>query len=401
MSYGQVMPLPISAQQPSPQRTLTPGLLGAMWIAFFGFGTFFLTYATLVTVGQRMGLTSVTAGTVLTIMMVAVVAVQPVVPALNTRLGARTTYLIALGLQSLGHLVTLIPTLPFATLLTGSVISGLGFGILVVVGTAVVPSTVAPDRLGKALGFYGATTASAPAIGAPIGLWLITVVSTTTLQWLSIGLLVLAVPAIATIPIKQLTDQAGPHSADQDHATPEHRMQLGGLLTVLFPTAFVLTVFGLVLAFGPAADDASPAQYIAVMQVCVIVGRFLGSALLDRYVAVTVMAVGLVITLGSLVITALMPAGWGLLLAMAVLGFGTGGVQSASLLAAFQQAGSANRGSVAWNMTFDIGLGIAGLVGGLGFTYLGAQPTYLVCAALLLVSSLAFAWYVRTRRARQ
>jgi len=173
------------------------------------------------------------------------------------------------------------------------------------------------------------------------------------------------------------------------------------LLTVLLPTAFVLTVFGLVLAFGPAADDASPAQYIAVMQVCVIVGRFLGSALLDRYAAVSVMAVGLAITLGSLVVTALMPAGWGLLLAMAVLGFGTGGVQSASLLAAFQQAGSANRGSVAWNMTFDIGLGIAGLVGGLGFTYLGAQPTYLVCAALLLVSSLAFAWYVRTRRARQ
>src|SRR5690625_1578035 len=220
MSYGQVMPLPISAQQPSPQRTLTPGLLGAMWIAFFGFGTFFLTYATLVTVGQRMGLTSVTAGTVLTIMMVAVVAVQPVVPALNTRLGARTTYLIALGLQSLGHLVTLIPTLPFATLLTGSVISGLGFGILVVVGTAVVPSTVAPDRLGRALGFYGATTASAPAIGAPLGLWLISMLSVTEFRWLSFALVLVALPAVAAVPRKKVTEDSGPHSSKQQHARP-------------------------------------------------------------------------------------------------------------------------------------------------------------------------------------
>jgi len=34
------MPLPISAQQPKPQRTLTPALLGVMWVALFGFGTF-------------------------------------------------------------------------------------------------------------------------------------------------------------------------------------------------------------------------------------------------------------------------------------------------------------------------------------------------------------------------
>lgn len=132
-----------------------------------------------------------------------------------------------------------------------------------------------------------------------------------------------------------------------------------------------------------------------------IIGRFLSSASLDRYASVTVMLVGLAIALVGLVFAAVLPAGWGLLLAMVVLGFGTGSVQSSSLLLAFHQAGSPNRGSVAWNMTFDLGLGFAGLVGGVGFTYWGAETTYLACAAALLVTSLVFAWYFRRKRAPQ
>ena len=392
------MPLPISAQQPEPHRTLTPALLGVMWIALFGFGTFFLNYATLVTIGQGMGLSAVTAGTVLTVMMVAVVAVQPLVPTINTRLGSRYTFLIAVGFQALGNLLSLITQYPFAALLTGSVVGGLGFGVLVVIGTAVVPSAVAPGRLGRALGFYGATAAGATALGAPLGLWLLTVMSTSGVRWLSFGLVLLALPAILTVPKREITDHAGPHSTEKPRARPARKFQVAGLVSVLLPTALVLTVFGLVLAFGPAADGASPALYIAAMQIAVIFGRFFGSASLDRYSAVRVMLVGLVIALAGLIVAAVVPAGWGLILAMVVLGLGTGSVQSASLLLAFQQAGSANRGSVAWNMTFDIGLGFAGLVGGLGFTYWGAEIPYLLCAAVLLVTSAIFAWHFRTKR---
>src|SRR5699024_2587893 len=129
-------------------------LLGVMWIVLFGFGTFFLNYSTLVITGERMGLSAVTAGTVLTVMMVAVVVIQPAVPVCNIRLGPRITFALALALQAVGHLLSLIAAYPFAAVLTGSVVGGLGFGILVVLGTAVVPSTVAPDRLGRALIFW-------------------------------------------------------------------------------------------------------------------------------------------------------------------------------------------------------------------------------------------------------
>lgn len=395
------MPLPISAQQPETSRTLTPALLGVMWLALGGFGTFFLTYATLIITGQHMGLSPVTAGTVLTIMMVAVVVVQPVVPALNARLGARATFLIAIGLQTLGYVLTLVMPDPFAALLTGSGVSGLGFGILVVIGTAVVPATVPPDRLGRALGFYGATTASATAIGAPLGLWLITVLSTTQVRWFCVVILLLALPAVMAVPARRVTEQAGPHAKQGQHTRAVGGMQVAGLLAVLLPTAFVLTVFGLVLAFGPAADGASSAWYIAAMQGLVIAGRFLASASLDRYAPATVMVTGLAITLVGLVFAAVLPAGWPLLVAMGVLGFGTGSVQSASLLLAFRQAGSPNRGSVAWNMTFDIGLGFAGLVGGIGFTVWGAETTYLLCAAVVLITGCVFAWYFRSHRQHQ
>lgn len=390
-----------SAPQPRPQRTLTPALLGVMWMVLFGFGTFFITYATLVTTGQHMGLTAVTAGTVLTVMMVAVVAVQPLVPLLNNRLGSRWTFLMALGLQASGHLLSFLPLAPVVTLMTSSVIGGLGFGILVVIGTAVVPSTVPPNRLGRALGFYGATTAAATAVAAPLGLWLITLVSAAGFRWLNFVLVMLALPAILTVPKREVTQQQGPHSSQQRHAESRSQMQLTGLVAVLLPTALILTVFGLVLAFGPAADHASPALYIAAIQVFVVIGRFLSSASLDRHSPVTVMLFGLATALFGLTFAAILPAGWWLGFAMAILGFGTGSVQAASLLMAFRQAGSANRGSVAWNMTFDIGLGFAGLVGGIGFTYWGAQTTYLACAGVLVLTTVAFAWYFGRHRQTQ
>ena len=367
-------------------------------MALFGFGTFFMNYATLVTTGQRMGLTAVTAGTVLTVMMVAVVAVQPLVPLLNHRFGSRWTFLMALGLQAVGQLLSFLPLAPLVTLTASSVIGGLGFGILVVIGTAVVPSTVTPDRLGRALGFYGATTAAATAVAAPFGLWLITLVSDSGFRWLNFALVGLALPAILMVPKREVTRHQGPHSAGQHHADPRHQIHVPGLIVVLLPTALILTVFGLVLAFGPADDEASPALYIAAMQAFVVAGRFFSSASLDRRSPVTVMLIGLTTALIGLVFAAVLPAGWWLGLAMAILGFGTGGAQAASLLLAFRQAGSPNRGSVAWNMTFDIGLGFAGLVGGVGFTYWGAQTTYLACAVVLVVTTVAFAAFFRRNR---
>src|SRR5690625_953805 len=301
------MPLPISAQQPEPHRTLTPALLGVMWIVLFGFGTFFLNYSTLVITGERMGLSAVTAGTVLTVMMVAVVVIQPAVPVCNIRLGPRITFALALALQAVGHLLSLISAYPFAAVLTGSVIGGLGFGILVVLGTAVVPSTVAPDRLGTALGYFGAATASATAMGAPVGLWLITFTTATDFRWLSFGFVVLALPAIFWVPKKEVSGTAGPHSTTQQHASPVRGLRIAVLVIALLPAALLMSVFRLVLAFGPASDTRSPALSLASIHAVVLPCRFLGSAPLDRFAAQPVMLIGLTIAVIGLLFSSLLP----------------------------------------------------------------------------------------------
>ena len=366
-----------------------------MCIALFGFGTFFLNYSTLVTIGTDMGLTAVTAGTVLTIMMGAVVVVQPLTPILNYRFGPRMTFLIALSLQALGNLLSLLTQFPLFALIGGGIIGGLGFGILVVIGTAAVPSTVAPERLGKALGYFGGTTSSATALGAPVGLWLINIMPVTSFRWLTFALVLLALPALVAIP-----QQHRPHGATAQQAPRNYEggMQWAGLITVLLPVAIALTTFGLLLAFGPAATHASPALYIVSMQLFAIIGRFLASSALDQRTPVSVMNVGMAITLTGLLFTALLPAGAALIIAMMILGFGIGAVQASSLLLCFEQSGSTNRGSVAWNMTFDIGLGMAGLVGGFGFTYWGPAMTYIVCAIVLTMAGLFFALYFKTPR---
>lgn len=377
------------------QRTLTPALLAVMCIALFGFGTFFLNYATLVSIGTSMGLTAVTSGTILTIMMVSVVAVQPLAPILNHRFGPRTSFLVALSLQALGNLLGLLTHFPLFALIAGSLIGGLGFGILVVIGTAAVPSAVAPERLGKALGYFGVTTSGATAIGAPAGLWLITVMTATSFRWLTFALVLLALPALLAIP--QQHQRRGP-AAQEDNLAPQAQTQWGGLVTVLLPVAIVLSSFGLLLAFGPSAPSASPALYIVSMQLLAILGRFLASSSLDRRSPISVMNAGLGITLTGLIFSALLPAGAALIIAMMVLGFGIGAVQAASLLLCFEQARSTSRGSVAWNMTFDIGLGIAGIVGGFGFTYWGPSMTYIACALALTLTGLFFALYFLTSK---
>lgn len=386
----------VSSHQPQPERTLTPALLAFMWVATFGFGTFFMNYATLVAIGVSIGLTTVVSGAALTAMMIAVVVVQPLAPRLSKRMGPRYALLLALGLQACGNLLTLLTHVPVVALVTGSIVGGLGFGLLVVIGTAVVPSTVAPKRLGKALGYFGTATTTATAIGAPAGLWLIEFMSATGFRWITLGLLLIALPALVIIP----QDNDGP-ATPTNSGKPEPsvaRVQWAGLLTVLLPAAVVMMTFGVLLAFGPAASVTSPATYIISMQVFAILGRFVGSASLDRYDPVIVMNVGIGIAVTGILFSALLPPGWTLITAMVVMGCGIGTVQAASLVLCFVQTGSTHRGSVAWNMTFDVGLGLAGLVGGLGFTYWGAPITYILSGVALTFVGLLFAVYFLSPR---
>ncbi|MDI3329315.1 MAG: MFS transporter [Micrococcus sp.] len=401
----------------SAQTVLTRGssaLLGLMWIAVWGFSGFFLSYSTMVPISVERGLSSVTGGTLLLVMMVSVIAVQPVAPALQRRWGPRRAIGGALLLMAAGHGAAVLIPDPVAGLLVTGLAVGCGFGILVVLATAAVPAVTRPERVGRALGQFGATTAAAAAVGAPLGLWFSAQVPLETFRLVAAAAVLLALPVMRLVPSRSTvpagtttqatTDAAaapaaaasgmdspagagaGPDAAHRRRARASGTLW-SGLVPVLVPFLVSMCAYGLVIAFGPGGQTANPALFIATMQAAAVVGRWVAGALTDRGNPGAVYTVGIVMTVLGLVTVALAQPGWVLAGCLVLMGLGVGAVQSASLVMSFARARSRGQASVGWNMTFDGGLGAAGLLGGLGFTYLGSGPTFAGVAGVLLVAS--------------
>ncbi|WP_453985561.1 MFS transporter [Brevibacterium casei] len=302
---------------PDDRRTLTPALLGLVWSAMFGFSGFFLSYSTMVTIGAAGGLSTVTGGTVLTTMMVGVIVAQPFAPWLGQRWGMRPALLFALGLQVLGQVCGLIVSAPLPSLVLAGIFGGMGFGLFVVLANAVVPDTVAPRRLGKALGIFGGITSLAAAVGAPTGLWLIGVVPVWTFRVTACGTLLLAVPTLLTF----IPGCRRPGRSEWSASGEEPGVELGGvpgvglgggeairpadagaaegagsprqdrsprrgrravrLIVMLAPFLISMITMGLIVGFGPGREVAHPAIYILIMQVCSVIGRFAAGAVAD------------------------------------------------------------------------------------------------------------------------
>jgi predicted MFS family arabinose efflux permease len=398
------------------------GLFGLLWIAIWGFSGFFLSYSTMVPIALGRGLSSVTGGTLLTVMMVSVIAVQPFAPALRQRWGPRRAIGGALLLMAAGHGSALVISQPMASLVVTGLAVGCGFGILVVLATAAVPAVSRPGRAGRALGQFGATTSAAAAVGAPLGLWFSGVVPLETFRLVATTLVLLAlltlprVPGRASpLPVRMSPMEtvdgavvehpgsaapAEPAPADPVGAHPGAARASGqvwfGLVPVLLPFLVGMAAYGLVIAFGPGGATANPALFIATMQGASVLGRWVAGSLTDRRNPAAVYAAGIAFTMAGLLATTLAPPGWLLAGGLALLGLGIGTVQSASLVMAFARATSHGAASVGWNMSFDIGLGLAGVFGGLGFTYLGPGATFAGVAGLLLLASIPL--WLRRRR---
>lgn len=393
----------------SEYSTFTPALLGLVWTAMFGFSAFFFSYSTMVSIAAVNDLSTVTGGTVLTTMMIGVIAAQPFAPWVGRALGLKGALLGALGLQLLGQILGLSVPAPLLGLVLAGLCGGVGFGLFVVLANAAVPSTTAPGRIGKALGIFGGITSLAAAVGAPFGLWLVGTVPVWTFRLVVCVSLLLAVPTVIKFlpgrTPKSEKDAAEDSAitartdADEPRSRPRRARPVGevfGLLIMLSPFLVGMIIFGLIVGFGPGMDVAGAALFIGAMQLSAVVGRFAAGAIADRFSPFALNILGLVLAVMGLVFT-VVAFGGTLFIAMMIIGLGLGTLQSASLVMAFSAVSTPSKASVAWNMNFDIGLAIAGVLGGLGFTYLGDSATFLLCALLLLLTGV-LSWILRTLR---
>ncbi|WP_344896302.1 DHA2 family efflux MFS transporter permease subunit [Actinomadura meridiana] len=118
---------------------------------------------------------------------VAIVVVQPAVGALGDRWGRRRVYNLSIATFAAGSvLCTVAPTMTL--LIGGRVVQGLGGGALMPIATAMVYEMFPPHRRGLALGVWGIAMMAAPALGPPVGGWVVTAAS-----WRWIFLLLTAV----------------------------------------------------------------------------------------------------------------------------------------------------------------------------------------------------------------
>lgn len=162
--------------------------------------------------------------------MLASAAVIPISGWLSDRYGSKTVYMTALVLFTLGSaLCAMATTAPM--LIVYRVLQGLGGGMLMPVGMAIIYRLSPPDKRGAVMGIFGIPMLLGPALGPVISGWLLEYAS-----WPWIFLINLPVGIVAVIVgIRSLPNLAAEHT----------EAKLDTLGVVLGPLAFASLTYGI------------------------------------------------------------------------------------------------------------------------------------------------------------
>lgn len=110
---------------------------------------------------------------VITAFLLGIVMVQPGIGWLSDRFGRRHVYLAALATFVVGGaLAALAPTME--VLVAARFVQGVGAGAIMPVGMATIYELFPANRRGTVLGIWGIAVMAAPAVGPPLGGWIVT-----------------------------------------------------------------------------------------------------------------------------------------------------------------------------------------------------------------------------------
>ncbi len=329
----------------------------------------------------RGGAGSAGAGLVNGAMLLATVATQGLVPRLLRRHGLGPTLsagLILLGGPSMLYLVSD----GLAWIVVMSVLRGLGFGVLTVIGSTAVASLVPPARHGSAVGAYGAAIAVPQLVLLPAGPWL----SESVGFW--VVFLLGSSPLLGVVAVPRLARalREGPGERDRSaEPGPTSRATTAGdtsrarqLVPVLGPPMLLLLGItlpgGALLTFLPqmSSEAAATTAGLALFTAMTALSRWGFGGLADRYGARVFLAPLVLVTVAGLGLAALSVvdpdstrASW-LLLAMLVVGATYGGLQTLTLVLTLTAVRDDEypTASAVWNIGFDAGTGLGSVLVG-------------------------------------
>jgi predicted MFS family arabinose efflux permease len=362
---------------------LVTGALAMMFLASVGARVNMnLLLSTLPLYVISMGAGKLSAGLVTGVQMFATVAGELVVPRFLIRYGYRVAF--AVGLILLGVPALALPGPNLATILVVSLLRGVGFGIVVVLGAALVAELVPAERRGRGLGLYGVVVGVPAIIALPLGVWLTRrigypeVFTAAGLAALLVLPAVLGLPSrrrVATRPLGVLTGLRTP-----------------ALLRPAFVFASTTMAAGVVVTFLPdALDDPSgnvaPAA-LFVNAAALTLSRWWSGRYVDRYGAVRLLAPAVLVAAVGMLGFVLTAQPIAVMAGALLFGVGFGVAQTASLALMLTRVSASDYGtaSALWNLAYDAGIGLGGVVFGV-LAGLGGYPAAFAATAAIMLAA--------------
>lgn len=345
------------------------------------------------------------AGVTTGVLMATTILTQLAVPWLVARTGYRAVF--AAGLVLLGAPAPLLAlSAQLAPVLLVSALRGVGFGLLTVVGSALVAELVAPAERGRAAARYGIAVGLPQLVLLPSG---VAVVGLTGFTGVFVAAGVAPLLGLLALPALRVPERPAPPEGPTPAAGSTPGPVRPGALAVA-PLVAMLTCSiaqgGLITFLPLAVPDAAllVAGALFATATGTLLGRSTAGRLVDRHgLGGRLLVPGvLVAALGAgLEVVALADGALGgpaplVVVGAALVGTGFGLVQNDALTALFAAGGPERYGSAsaAWNIAYDAGTG-AGAVGlGAVADPLGFRAAFGLAALLLVVAAPA----VRPRR---
>jgi predicted MFS family arabinose efflux permease len=341
--------------------------------------------------------------------MLSTVVAELATPRLVARFGYRSVF--AAGLMLLGApALALVAATNVATILVVCLIRGLGFGITVVVGSALVASLVPHQRRGEGLGVYGVVVGVPSVVALPLGVWLAGYAGYPPVFVAGALAALAGLTVVAGLPGHQpQQSQPQPHQPQPDQPQPVQPLGVVAALrmpalirpSIVFSATTVAA--GIVVTFLPlAVTDASggvAAVALLAHAATATVTRWWAGRYGDRHGSARLLVPGLLVAAVGILALVLTGSPAAVIVGAVLFGAGFGVTQNVTLALMFDRVPAAGYGTVSavWNLAYDAGLGLGAAGFGVLATQTGYPGAFAITAALML-AAFAPAWRDRADR---
>ena len=367
---------PLSA--PSPGALLSSNRFAIVCVVNFGaMISFYLLFPVAPLIVTQLGGGSAQAGLATGAIMLATIFAELSTTMLQRRLSSRVLLAIGLGLLGVPAAALGFVESP-SMVLALSAIRGLGLGLLLVVSATVVAETLTPERRSAGFSFFGVIVGLPAILVMPAGPWLMSAAGVPTTGLIAAIAALIGLLALLALPgRKSESEETGSIAR-----LLRDRETLRSAVTLLWIATATGICTSLLPLVHPWASSATVAFGLLAHSICAVAARGASGAINGAARQSLALRLGVVVTAAGLLALAIAANDIVLISAMAALGAGFGLVQTPTFLTMLARSNEGDQGSVSalWNLAYDAGLGLGGVMFGMVAGGLGPFNTLIVIA---------------------